>query len=79
MTKGDSHPAAHNDGKRRSCKTGKADDVVSTITNDSLINFHKKFYFPNDLMVMAPKRSNQACLPPPGYLPIYKINLPARL
>ncbi|KAH0453617.1 hypothetical protein IEQ34_017941 [Dendrobium chrysotoxum] len=79
MTKGEPRPTAQNDGKRRFCNAIKTDDVVSTVTDDSLIVFHKKFHFPNDLVVMAPKRSDRACLAPPGYLTIYEICLQAGL
>ncbi|KAH0458704.1 hypothetical protein IEQ34_011518 [Dendrobium chrysotoxum] len=68
-----------NDGERRSCKATKADDVASTVTNYSLIIFYRKFHFPNNLVVMTPKRFDQAFLPPSGYLTIYKINLQAGL
>ncbi|KAH0453089.1 hypothetical protein IEQ34_017413 [Dendrobium chrysotoxum] len=78
MIKGDPSPPAQNDGERRSYKATEIDDVVSTITDDSLIVFHK-FIFLNDLVVMDPKRSNRACFPPPGYLIIYEISLHAGL
>ncbi|KAH0463281.1 hypothetical protein IEQ34_007863 [Dendrobium chrysotoxum] len=68
-------PAAPNDGERRPNKVARVDDVVSTITSDSLIILCKKFHFPNNLMVMVPKRSDRACLPPPGYLAIYETSL----
>ncbi|KAH0464921.1 hypothetical protein IEQ34_005024 [Dendrobium chrysotoxum] len=34
----------------------------------------KKFYFPNDLIVRAPNKSDRACFPPSGYLTIYEIS-----
>ncbi|KAH0453305.1 hypothetical protein IEQ34_017629 [Dendrobium chrysotoxum] len=50
-----------------------------TITSDSLIIFHKKFHFPNDLAVKTPEKSNRACFPPSGYLTIYEMSLRAGL
>ncbi|KAL0905625.1 hypothetical protein M5K25_024060 [Dendrobium thyrsiflorum] len=79
MTKGDSRPAAQNDGERGSSKGVKSDEVASTVTGDSLIIFYKKFHFPNDLMVKVPKRSDRVCLPPPGYLTISESSLRAGL
>ncbi|KAH0459775.1 hypothetical protein IEQ34_012589 [Dendrobium chrysotoxum] len=56
-------------------KGARMDDVVSTVTSDSLIVLHKKFHFPNDPLATISKRSDQACLPPPGYMTIYEISL----
>ncbi|KAL0921314.1 hypothetical protein M5K25_008375 [Dendrobium thyrsiflorum] len=74
MTKRDPRPAVHNDGKKRSCKVSKIDDMVSNVIDDCLIVFHKS-HFSNDLVVMAPKRSDRVCLPPIEYLIIYEISL----
>ncbi|KAH0470237.1 hypothetical protein IEQ34_001795 [Dendrobium chrysotoxum] len=71
MTKGDSRPAAQIDGERGFSKGVKSDNVVSTVTSDSLIILYQKFHFPNDLMAKVPKMSDRACLPPPGYLTIF--------
>ncbi|KAH0469628.1 hypothetical protein IEQ34_001186 [Dendrobium chrysotoxum] len=40
---------------RKTQKVGKVNDVVSTITGDSLILFRKKFHFPNSLVVKVPE------------------------
>ncbi|KAL0909379.1 hypothetical protein M5K25_020241 [Dendrobium thyrsiflorum] len=60
-------------------KVGKADDVVSTITGDSLIIFRKKFHFPNDLVMKVPAKSDRACAPPLGFLTVYEFSLRAGL
>ncbi|KAH0466864.1 hypothetical protein IEQ34_004102 [Dendrobium chrysotoxum] len=39
----------------------------------------KKFHFPNDVVTIVPKRSDQDSLPPPGYLNISETNLRAGL
>ncbi|KAH0468777.1 hypothetical protein IEQ34_002009 [Dendrobium chrysotoxum] len=65
------HTLAKSDDEKKTHKVGKA-YVVSTITSDSLIIFHKKFYFPNDPMAMSLKRSDQVCSPPLRYLIIYE-------
>ncbi|KAH0461565.1 hypothetical protein IEQ34_009140 [Dendrobium chrysotoxum] len=62
MIKGDSHPAAQNDGERGSSKGAKSNDVVSTITGDSLIIFYKKIHLPIDLMA---KYATWAAVSPP--------------
>ncbi|KAH0463562.1 hypothetical protein IEQ34_008144 [Dendrobium chrysotoxum] len=77
MTKGDSRPVAQNGGERGSSKGAKSDDVESTVTSDSLIILHQKFYFPNDIVVKVPKRSNRAYFPPPGYLTIFESSMRA--
>ncbi|KAH0459069.1 hypothetical protein IEQ34_011883 [Dendrobium chrysotoxum] len=59
--KGD--PATPNDGERKPNKGARVDEVVSTVTIDSLIILYKKFHFSNDLIVTIPKRSDRACLP----------------
>ncbi|KAH0470927.1 hypothetical protein IEQ34_000650 [Dendrobium chrysotoxum] len=69
VIRGDSHLASQNDGERRPNKGAKA-----MITCPPL-----QFHFPNDFVATVPKRFDRACLPPPGYLAIYKTNLRARL
>ncbi|KAH0471022.1 hypothetical protein IEQ34_000745 [Dendrobium chrysotoxum] len=68
-------PIARPDGERRPNKGARADDTTSTITGDSLIVLHKKFHFPNDVVMAVPKRSDQVGLPPPGYLTVYETRL----
>ncbi|KAH0458180.1 hypothetical protein IEQ34_013495 [Dendrobium chrysotoxum] len=60
-------------------KTPKADDVISTVTEDSFISFRKKFHFPNDLVMKVPARTDRACFPPPGYVTMYEFSLRAGL
>ncbi|KAI0520564.1 hypothetical protein KFK09_008040 [Dendrobium nobile] len=62
-------------GRRRPDKGARADDLASTVTSDSLIIFRKKFHFPNDVVAVAPKRSDRAGVPPPGYLTICETHL----
>ncbi|KAI0522350.1 hypothetical protein KFK09_004729 [Dendrobium nobile] len=62
-------------GRRRPDKGARADDLASTVTSDSLIIFRKKFHFPNDVVAVAPKRSDRASVPPPGYLTICETHL----
>ncbi|KAH0455037.1 hypothetical protein IEQ34_016961 [Dendrobium chrysotoxum] len=57
----------------------KADDVISTVTEDSFISFRKKFHFPNDLVMKVPARTDRACFPPPGYVTVYEFSLRAGL
>ncbi|KAH0466588.1 hypothetical protein IEQ34_003826 [Dendrobium chrysotoxum] len=57
----------------------KTDDVISTITGDSLITFRKKFYFPNDMVMKVPTTSNRARFPPLGFVTIYEFSLRAGL
>ncbi|KAL0906003.1 hypothetical protein M5K25_024462 [Dendrobium thyrsiflorum] len=60
-------------------KVGKADDVVSTITGDSLIIFRKKIHFPNDLVMKVSAKSDRSCAPPSGFLTVYEFSLRAGL
>ncbi|KAH0468129.1 hypothetical protein IEQ34_003162 [Dendrobium chrysotoxum] len=53
----------------------RASSDASIITNDSLIDLHKKFHFLNDVVTAVPKMSDQAGLPPPGYLAICETGL----
>ncbi|KAI0523469.1 hypothetical protein KFK09_005864 [Dendrobium nobile] len=62
-------------GRRRPDKGARADDLASTVTSDSLIIFRKKFHFPNDVVAVAPKRSDRAGVPPHGYLTICETHL----
>ncbi|KAL0923347.1 hypothetical protein M5K25_007401 [Dendrobium thyrsiflorum] len=79
----DHHPsrdhAAENSGARRPHKGVTLDDGASFVTSDSVTVFHKKFHFPNDLVATVPKRSDRACLPPPGYIVVYETHLRAGL
>ncbi|KAH0468544.1 hypothetical protein IEQ34_003577 [Dendrobium chrysotoxum] len=58
-------PAQRSEVSKRIQKAPKTDDVISTITEDSFISFRKKFYFPNDLVMKVPARSDRVCFPPP--------------
>ncbi|KAH0469897.1 hypothetical protein IEQ34_001455 [Dendrobium chrysotoxum] len=73
------HPAQRSEVSKRTQKAPKVDDVISTITKDSFISFRKKFYFPNDLAMKVPARSDRACFPPPGYVMVYEFSLRAGL
>ncbi|KAH0456180.1 hypothetical protein IEQ34_014087 [Dendrobium chrysotoxum] len=57
-------PAQRSEVPKRTQKAPKADDVISTVTEDSFISFRKKFYFPNDLVMKVPARTDRACFPP---------------
>ncbi|KAH0466731.1 hypothetical protein IEQ34_003969 [Dendrobium chrysotoxum] len=70
-------PIAPLDAERRPNKGARVDDATSTITGDSLIILHKKFFIPNDVVTTIPKRSDRAGLPPPRYITIYETNLRA--
>ncbi|KAH0457759.1 hypothetical protein IEQ34_013074 [Dendrobium chrysotoxum] len=61
-------PAQRSEVPKRAQKAPKADDVISTVTEDSFISFRKKFHFPNDLVMKVPARTDRACFPPPGYV-----------
>ncbi|KAH0466886.1 hypothetical protein IEQ34_004124 [Dendrobium chrysotoxum] len=63
-TKRDSRLAAQNDGERGSSKGAKSDNIVSTVTGDSLIAFYKKFNFPNDLVAKSSLRAGLRFPPP---------------
>ncbi|KAH0455241.1 hypothetical protein IEQ34_015273 [Dendrobium chrysotoxum] len=60
-------------------KEARVYKIASTVTSDFLILFRKNFYFPNDVVMIVPKRSDQASLPPPGYLTVSETNLRAGL
>ncbi|KAH0471085.1 hypothetical protein IEQ34_000808 [Dendrobium chrysotoxum] len=72
-------PAQRSEVPKRAQKAPKADDVISTITEDSFISFRKKFHFPNDLVMKVPARTDRACFPPPGYVTVYEFSLRAGL
>ncbi|KAH0459547.1 hypothetical protein IEQ34_012361 [Dendrobium chrysotoxum] len=72
-------PAQRSEVPKRAQKAPKADDVISTVTEDSFISFRKKFYFPNDLVMKVPARTDRACFPPPGYMTVYEFSLRAGL
>ncbi|KAH0465958.1 hypothetical protein IEQ34_006061 [Dendrobium chrysotoxum] len=55
------------------------DDVISTVTSDALLAFRKKIYFPNDMVVKVPARSDRAYSPPPGFVTVYEFSLRAGL
>ncbi|KAH0458856.1 hypothetical protein IEQ34_011670 [Dendrobium chrysotoxum] len=60
-------------------KEARVNETASTVTSDFLILFRKNFYFSNDVVMIVPKRSDRASLPPPGYLTISETNLRAGL
>ncbi|KAH0462124.1 hypothetical protein IEQ34_009699 [Dendrobium chrysotoxum] len=72
-------PAQRYEVPKRTQKALKADDVISTVTEDSFISFRKKFHFPNDLVMKVPARTDRACFPPPGYVTVYEFSLRAGL
>ncbi|KAH0454253.1 hypothetical protein IEQ34_016177 [Dendrobium chrysotoxum] len=72
-------PAQRSEVPKRAHKASKADDVISTVTEDSFISFRKKFHFPNDLVMKVPARTDRACFPPPGYVTVYEFSLRAGL
>ncbi|KAH0467132.1 hypothetical protein IEQ34_004370 [Dendrobium chrysotoxum] len=72
-------PAQRSEVPKRAQKASKADDVISTVTEDSFISFRKKFHFPNDLVMKVPARTDRACFPPPGYVTVYEFSLRAGL
>ncbi|KAH0448057.1 hypothetical protein IEQ34_021857 [Dendrobium chrysotoxum] len=72
-------PAQRSEVPKRTQKAPKADDVISTVTEDSFILFRKKFHFPNDLVMKVPARTDRACFPPPGYVTVYEFSLRAGL
>ncbi|KAH0459480.1 hypothetical protein IEQ34_012294 [Dendrobium chrysotoxum] len=73
------HPVQRSEVLKRVQKAPKADDVISTVTEDSFISFRKKFHFPNDLVMKVPARTDRACFPPPGYVTVYEFSLRAGL
>ncbi|KAH0466488.1 hypothetical protein IEQ34_003726 [Dendrobium chrysotoxum] len=62
------------DGDRK-----RFDDVASTITSNSLAMIHKKFHLPNEMLIIAPKRSDRAHAPPSGLAAVYEMVLHASL
>ncbi|KAH0452631.1 hypothetical protein IEQ34_019930 [Dendrobium chrysotoxum] len=72
-------PAQRSEVPKRAQKAPKANDVISTVTEDSFISFRKKFHFPNDLVMKVPARTDRACFPPPGYVTVYEFSLRAGL
>ncbi|KAH0459919.1 hypothetical protein IEQ34_010582 [Dendrobium chrysotoxum] len=77
-TKGDRF-VARREGIKKTYKATKTDDVVSTVTGDVLLAFRKKYYFPNDMVVKVPARSDRACSPPLGFVTVYEFSLRAGL
>ncbi|KAH0455699.1 hypothetical protein IEQ34_015731 [Dendrobium chrysotoxum] len=77
-TKGDRF-VARSEGIKKTYKATKIDDVVSTVTSDALLAFRKKYYFPNDMVVKVPARSDRACSPPLGFVTVYEFSLRAGL
>ncbi|KAH0451693.1 hypothetical protein IEQ34_018992 [Dendrobium chrysotoxum] len=73
------HLVQRSEVPKRVQKAPKADDVISTVTEDSFISFRKKFHFPNDLVMKVPARTDRACFPPPGYVTVYEFSLRAGL
>ncbi|KAH0459337.1 hypothetical protein IEQ34_012151 [Dendrobium chrysotoxum] len=51
-------PVQRSEVSMRIQKAPKADDVISTITEDSFISFRKKFHFSNNLVMKVPARSD---------------------
>ncbi|KAH0470460.1 hypothetical protein IEQ34_000183 [Dendrobium chrysotoxum] len=72
-------PAQRFEVSKRTQKAPKADDVISTITEDSFISFRKKIYFPDDLVMKVSARTDRVCFPPPGYVTVYEFSLRAGL
>ncbi|KAH0451160.1 hypothetical protein IEQ34_018459 [Dendrobium chrysotoxum] len=72
-------PAQRSEISKKIQKAPKANDVISTITEDSFISFRKKFHFSNDLVMKVPARTDRACFPPPGYVTVYEFSLRAGL
>ncbi|KAH0454665.1 hypothetical protein IEQ34_016589 [Dendrobium chrysotoxum] len=72
-------PAQRSEVSKRTQKAPKADDVISTVTEDYFISFRKKFHFLNDLVMKVPARTDRACFPPPGYVTVYEFSLRAGL
>ncbi|KAH0458290.1 hypothetical protein IEQ34_013605 [Dendrobium chrysotoxum] len=66
-------PSSHDGDRRRS------DDVASIITSDSLAAIRKKFHVPNDVLIIAPKRTDRAHTPPQGFVAVYEMTLRAGL
>ncbi|KAH0457144.1 hypothetical protein IEQ34_015051 [Dendrobium chrysotoxum] len=62
-------PSSH-DGDR-----SRSDDVASIITSNSLAAIRKKFHVPNDVLIIAPKRTDRAHTPPQGFVAVYEMAL----
>ncbi|KAH0466410.1 hypothetical protein IEQ34_003648 [Dendrobium chrysotoxum] len=62
------------DGSRRSTLI---DDVSLSITSDGLIIIRKKYHLPNDLVMVAPKKTDRARDPPNGFITVYEMALRA--
>ncbi|KAH0459032.1 hypothetical protein IEQ34_011846 [Dendrobium chrysotoxum] len=62
-------PSSHDGDRRRS------DDVTSIITSDSLAAIHKKFHVSNDVLIIAPKRTDRTHTPPQGFVAVYEMTL----
>ncbi|KAH0462187.1 hypothetical protein IEQ34_009762 [Dendrobium chrysotoxum] len=77
-TKGDRF-VARSEAIKKTYKAIKTDDVVSTVIGDALLAFRKKYYFPNDMVVKVPARSDRACSPPLGFVTVYEFSLRAGL
>ncbi|KAH0458706.1 hypothetical protein IEQ34_011520 [Dendrobium chrysotoxum] len=75
----DDHFVARREGVKKTYKATKTDDVVSTVTGDAWLAFRKKYYFPNDMVVKVPARSDRACSPPLGFVTVYEFSLRASL
>ncbi|KAH0467493.1 hypothetical protein IEQ34_004731 [Dendrobium chrysotoxum] len=65
--------------RRRSYGAVFIDDVQSSITSDSLEMIRKKFYIPNDVLIIAPKRFDRVYAPPLGFIVVYEITFHAGL
>ncbi|KAH0451624.1 hypothetical protein IEQ34_018923 [Dendrobium chrysotoxum] len=68
-------PVVRSESLKKTQKAVRADDVVSTITGDSLIAFRKKFYFPNNMVMKVPTKSDLAHSPPPRFMTVYEYSL----
>ncbi|KAH0461374.1 hypothetical protein IEQ34_008949 [Dendrobium chrysotoxum] len=60
---------------KKTHKVAKPDDIVSTITGDSLIIFMKKFHFPNDLVMKVLGKFAHVCSTLMGFLTVYEFSL----
>ncbi|KAH0454400.1 hypothetical protein IEQ34_016324 [Dendrobium chrysotoxum] len=71
--------AVRSESLKKTQKAVIADDVVSTITGDSLIAFRKKFHFRNDMVMKVLTKSDRARSPPSGFVTVYEFSLRAGL
>ncbi|KAL0905902.1 hypothetical protein M5K25_024350 [Dendrobium thyrsiflorum] len=62
------------DGDRKRSH-GAIDDVVSTITSDGLAVISKKLHIPNEVLIIAPKKSDRVHAPPSGFIAVYEMTL----